>query len=458
MIQKRLRPPGASGAQPGRLSSVGAVFLAGLYNLKRDRAALLLSFVVPIVFFSIFASVFGGSSERATTRKIRLVVVDEDGSERSARLLDALAREAALELLRAPKAEENGAALEPYDRASAEAAVREGEVSVALVVPAGFGAARLSFGPAANPADPAPRPRLELLADRADPIAPQIVSGLLQKVTFTGLPELSIESGVASLDAVAEFTPEQKERIAAVAEAARKATGADPSDLTNRERREAATGALIEIAIRDLLGETKKNPMVAFYAAGLGVMFLMFTAAGAGGALIEERESGTLDRVLSTRVTMTALLGGKLVYLVFLGVLQIGVMFAWGWLVFGLDLRGKIVGSLLIAVPTAIAASSFGLVLAALSKSRKQLVALSNLLILTLSALGGSMFPRFLMPEAVQKAGLVAFNSWALEGFLDVLWRDRGLAALLPEIGVLLAWSVVFFLVARRLARRWEIA
>jgi ABC-2 type transport system permease protein len=244
-----------------------------------------------------------------------------------------------------------------------------------------------------------------------------------------------------------------------IAEEARRASGAGTSsDVSSSAGRDARGGALIEISTRDLLGETKKNPMVAFYAAGLGVMFLMFTAAGAGGALIEERESGTLDRVLSTRISMTGLLGGKLAYLTALGVTQLVVMFAWGWAAFGLDLRGRLLGSLLMAVPTALAASSFGLVLASLATSRKQLVALANLVILSLSALGGSMFPRFLMPDWVQKLGLVAFNSWALEGFLDILWRDRGLDAIVPEIAVLLGWSALFFLVARRLARRWELA
>ena len=55
---------------------------------------------------------------------------------------------------------------------------------------------------------------------------------------------------------------------------------------------------------KNVLGQTKQNPTVTFYAAGLGVMFL-FSAAGAGGALIEEAESGTLDRILATRVSMT---------------------------------------------------------------------------------------------------------------------------------------------------------
>jgi ABC-2 type transport system permease protein len=421
---------------------------AALLALRRDRAALALTFLVPVVFFSIFAAIFGGASARAATRRVRLLAVDEDGSPRSRRLLDALAAEPALDLRRAPaRANGEAGAPAPYDRAAAEAAVRAGEAPLALVVPGGFGAARLAFGRA--PAG-APRPRVELLADRSDPIAPQLVAGLLQKVVFTRLPELTIAGGVDALDPVAQFTPEQRARMAELAAAAgaaseRAAPGGGAGD------------APIEIATRDLLGETKKNPMVAFYAAGLGVMFLMFTAAGAGGALIEERESGTLERILSTEVTMTSLLAGKLLHLTALGVVQLALMFAWGAAVFGLDLRGRIAGSLLLALPTALASSSFGLVLAALAKSRKQLVALSNLLVLSLAAIGGSMFPRFLMPESVQRLGLVAWNAWALEGFLDVLWRDAPLAALVPEISVLLLWSALFFLLARRLSRSWEV-
>ena len=54
--------------------------------------------------------------------------------------------------------------------------------------------------------------------------------------------------------------------------------------------------------------------MVSFYAAAIGVMFLLFTASGAAGALLDEAESGTLDRVLSSQVTMTSLMLGKLIY------------------------------------------------------------------------------------------------------------------------------------------------
>jgi ABC-2 type transport system permease protein len=425
---------------------IGTLVAAGWRQLRRDRAALLLSFAVPIVFFTIFALIFGGTRD-AGTRKVRLLVVDEDASARSARFLAALEAEPSFDVRRAPRAEEGEPPPPVYDRAAVEAAIRAGDASVALVVPRGFGEGRFSFGPADGA-----KPKIELLTDSSDPIAGQMAAGLLQKVVFSGLQDLFLEGGIASLDDVAGFTPEQRERFSRLLDGIRERQGASAGS--------AAGGGMslpIEIETHDLLGEGKKNPLVAFYAAGLGVMFLLFTAAGAGGALIEERESGTLDRLLSTRVTMGQVLFGKLLYLASLGLVQITVMFLWGWALFGLELPGHVAGFFLMAVPTALVSSAFGLLLAAVCRTRKQLVAMSNLVILSISALGGSMFPRFLMPEALQKASLVMFNAWALEGFLDVFWREEGLVKLVPEIVVLLAWTVGLFLVARRISRKWEV-
>lgn len=430
---------------------IGTLIAAGWQQLRRDRAAMLLSFAVPIVFFTIFATIFGGTRD-AGTRRVRLLVVDEDATPRSERFLAALEAERSFDVRRAPRAKEGEPEPPPYDRTSVEAAVRAGDAAVALVVPKGFGAGRFAFGPAEEG-----KPKIELLTDSSDPIAGQMTAGLLQKVVFTSLQDLFLEGGIDSLDQVAAFTPEQRERFASLLDEVRRRRTGTEGAAGEEVASDGGMALPIEIETHDLLGEGKKNPLVAFYAAGLGVMFLLFTAAGAGGALIEERESGTLDRLLSTRVTMGQLLAGKLFYLASLGFVQITVMFVWGWALFGLELPGHFLGFFLMAVPTALVSSAFGLVLAAISKTRKQLVAMSNLVILSISALGGSMFPRFLMPEALQKASLVMFNAWSLEGFLDVFWREEPLVALVPEIAVLLAWTVALFLVARRLARRWEL-
>jgi ABC-2 type transport system permease protein len=207
-----------------------------------------------------------------------------------------------------------------------------------------------------------------------------------------------------------------------------------------------------------VVGENKNNDMISFYAAAIGVMFLLFTASGAAGALLDEAENGTLDRVLSSHVTMTSLLLGKLTFNSLLAFSQLILMFLWGWAVFRLDLWTHIPGFIVMGICTAAAVAAFGMLLASLCRTRAQLGALSTLIILMMSCVGGSMFPRFLMPEAMQKAGLLTINAWAIDGFTKVFWRDEPVSHLWPQVLVLVGIAVVLFAIARGVARRWEFA
>jgi ABC-2 type transport system permease protein len=205
--------------------------------------------------------------------------------------------------------------------------------------------------------------------------------------------------------------------------------------------------------------DDRRGSLISFYAAGIGVMFLLFSMVGAaGGALLEEAESGTLERLLSTNVGMTGILIGKWLFLALVGIAQLTVMFLWGRVAFGLPLFSHLPGFFAMTAVTAGAAAALGLVLAALARSRAQLSGFSTILILTMSALGGSMFPRFLMPESMQKVGLITFNAWALDGYLKVFWRNAALWELWPQVLVLTTLAATFLLLARFLARRWELA
>ena len=135
-----------------------------------------------------------------------------------------------------------------------------------------------------------------------------------------------------------------------------------------------------------MVGEQQNKNMISFYAAAIGVMFLLFTASGSAGALLDEQDSGTLDRVLSSRVTMTTLLAGKLAFNTLLAFVQLVVMFLWGWAVFHLDFFTHIPGFIVMGVCTAFAVAAFGILLASLCHSRGQLGAVSTLLILMMSS------------------------------------------------------------------------
>jgi ABC-2 type transport system permease protein len=185
-------------------------------------------------------------------------------------------------------------------------------------------------------------------------------------------------------------------------------------------------------------------------------MFLLFSCSSGAGTMLEEEESGTLGRLIGSRAGMGGVLLGKWIYLWLMGAMQLTVMFIWGAVVFHLPLMSHIPGFITMTFVTAGAAAAFGMVLATACRTRQQLGGISTIVILTMSALGGSMFPRFLMSETMQKMGLVTFNAWALDGYINVFWRDARVIDLWPQVGVLVVLTAVFMTLARWFARRWE--
>lgn len=425
---------------------IGTIMKTSLLHLRRDRVVQALTFLLPIAFFSIFALVFGGRAGGGASVRVDVGVVDEDGSGVSTRLLGALEKEKGLTVSRSEKTK---AGERPLDRERARKLVQGGQLDVAVVVPKGFGKGFPGFAPGS--------PEVELLADPSNPIAPQMVLGLLQKVGMTAMSDLFVRGSMDAFERYAgALTPEQR---AAVDQWQRRLeAGAQPGQGDGGQS-EPMAGGLVRTKVVDVIREqAPRTGIIAFYAAGVGVMFLLFMASGAGGALLEEAEAGTLERLLTSRLGMGRLLLAKWLFLTLLGFAQVTVMFVWGAVVFKLDLWSHLGGFAVMTAVTAAAASGFGLVLATLCRSRQQLGGLSTIVILIMSAVGGSMFPRFLMSETMQKAGLLTFNGWALDGYLKVFWRNAPLVELWPQVLVLSTLAAAFMLAARLLARRWEAA
>ncbi len=384
-------------------------------RLLHNRVELLLTFLVPIAFFSIFAIIFGGGLGRGTTPRIKVVAVDEIQSVVSSQVMAALAEQESLRFVR-----ESGA--DGLKREEAMELVRSGSATMAIIL-----------------REDREQLAAELMADASDQVAAQVVSAVVNRSIMLSEAEYQVSQLTAS---------EQEENETQLAVGA----SGDPDD----EMFGIEESLQRKVEIIDVMGEGKANPVVSMYASGIAVMFLLFGATGGGGALLEERENQTLDRLLSTQMSMDQLLLGKWFYMSSIGVLQVGVMFVWAQLVFNVDLIGHLDGFLMMTVVTALAASAFGLFLATLCKSRGQLNGLSVILILTMSALGGSMVPRYLMSDELQQYGLWTFNAWALDGYTKVFWRELPVDALAPQLGVLLMSGVVFLLAARVLAVRWE--
>jgi ABC-2 type transport system permease protein len=420
------------------MSTIRPLLRIGYLNVRRDRVVLAMVFLLPVMFFSIFATVFG--NQRDSTARINVAVADLDQSDYSKKIVAALGAEGGLRVRTTEHADGTGAVL---DRAKANDLVKNGALPVAVVLPKGFGTSGRFFNRDAS------APKVELLADVSDPVAPQMVQGLLQKVSFTAAPDVLASEGMGMLERYGgPLTPAQRSSMAEWQKSIA-ALGSGAGQVA------ANVGPAIDI-VNVMQPGYGNVGIVSFYAAGIGVMFLLFSASGAGGALLDEEESGTLGRLVGSRAGMTGVLAGKWLFITMLGVLQLIVMFTWGMLVFHLPLLPHLPGFFVMTIATSAAAAAFGLVLATISRSRAQLSGISTIVILAMSAIGGSMFPRFLMSEGMQKMGLVTFNAWALDGYIKVFWRNQPVTALWPQVGVLLLLCALFLYAARMFARRWE--
>jgi ABC-2 type transport system permease protein len=88
--------------------------------------------------------------------------------------------------------------------------------------------------------------------------------------------------------------------------------------------------------------------------------------------------------------------------------------------------------------------------------TRRQAHSVATVVVLILSALGGSMVPRFLMPPLMQDIGWLTPNTWALEAYLALFWREEPLAALLLPLVVLFGAAALGLVAAQLFARRLQ--
>jgi ABC-2 type transport system permease protein len=75
-------------------------------------------------------------------------------------------------------------------------------------------------------------------------------------------------------------------------------------------------------------------------------------------------------------------------------------------------------------------------------RSREQLNGFGSVVVLGMSAIGGSMIPRMFMPDWLKQVGFLTINGWAYDGFMDLV-TGRGFAAMALELFVLLAAGIV---------------
>ena len=372
------------------MTPILALFLKDLRLFFGDRRAVLIAFLVPIGIASFFASIFGDSTGPSKATKIPILVVDRDGSPLIAKIVAGLG--------------DAGTAPKLVTEAEAAKAVEDGKAGVAVTFPKGFGEAAPKAMLGGTP------PPLDLRYDPSKRLEMQVVQGAVAQATMRAT-------------AVAAFGDSPT-------------AGRPPFALETR----AATAAK--------KGEDDDYSQTAHSFAGMAMQGVLFFGINAAMAMLGDRRKGIWRRLRAAPVGLTELLVGKALATALIGAFVLAGVLGFGMLVFHLQVAGSWLGLALIVASAALMTSAFGLLVASLGRTEEQSRGLSILVVLAMTMLGGAWFPSFLMPAWVQSVSRLVPVRWALDGFDAMLWRGKGLEAALTPVAGLLAFTLVFGLVA----------
>jgi ABC-2 type transport system permease protein len=181
---------------------------------------------------------------------------------------------------------------------------------------------------------------------------------------------------------------------------------------------------------------------------GMMVNFILFSLMTAGIALIVERQNGTLQRLMTTRLRRWELISGKAAGMFLLTFAQQVLLIAVAQLFFGVDYLRDPAALLVMMVSLSLVASTLGLLLASVLKSEQALIATTVLVSMAISALSGAWFPLEVTGEAFQTVGHLLPTAWILDGFRGIVVRGFDVADVLPAFGVAVAWAAAFFALA----------
>jgi ABC-2 type transport system permease protein len=396
----------------------------------RNAMFLVFGLGLPLLTGALFYFAFGGMTGgdggfELATIEVRIVNQDHGQAGFSAGQVLAEALQTAVpDLIRATFTTDPSAARDAVDRQ---------EAAVAVIIPNGFTASIF---------EPDGRAAIELYQDPTLTIGPGIVKGITSQVLegFAG-------SKIAALTAADQLAaygialgPASIQRLGAeygawVAEVAGTPPGSSGGLFTLRSPADSSQDEDSEIA--QILG---------LIVTGMMVFYVFFTGAASAQSILREEEAGTLPRLFTTPTPQSTVLGGKLLSVFLLLVVQVVMLLTVSRLLFGVRWGAPLPVALAI-LGLVILASSFGIFVTSWLKDTRQGGIVFGGVYTVLGMVG--MLPVFASgvpgtSGVMERASLIVPQGWGIRVW-RLLLEGSGLFGILPTIAVMVGAGALFF-------------
>jgi ABC-2 type transport system permease protein len=398
-----------------------AVAWKDLLIVLKDKGALAVYFLMPLLFASLLGIAFGGTGSDETTIEINVLLVNQDSGAYGQMLADGL------------KGAEVLIVEDLADAALADQRVAAGDAAAALVIPADF-TAKIDAG---EPVE------VTIIKDPTQQEAASIVAGIanqaMAEIDMLGELRYGIHAVMVQAPDYNQAPPEL-----------RQAVEAQTLGVIWTQVQEMRQNPVIAVKDEAVAGTEEIQPWdpITYYIPGFTVAFAFFLVGQMAATLLREKEEGTFRRLMSSPMPRGAVIGGKVLAYMGIVFLQVIVLFTVGYALFKMPLGESPLALLLLTVALALASASLGMLLGALCRTSQQADRLGMVLGFVLLALGGSIMPLFRAEGFIGIVSRLTPSAWGIEAYMGLIADNWDLARTAPNILVLLGFAVVFFAVA----------
>lgn len=427
------------------------IVLKDLLIFARDRKSFVTLFLMPIILIAILGAAFGGlMGEDVTVQKFTVGYVDYDDSDFS-KLLKEEVLETSLE---------EYIDLKEMTEAELETEIKDQSLGVGVIVPNNF----------SSSIEDGKETTIEIVSGHDTGLELLVVESGITQFSQLVQGRTSIGEIIGELNgeavAEAEARAEAEALAEAIEQAKREAQSPEEAEAIEeqmiQQHEEEMTTTEVEIIempdfdiaeVSSLIAEqtvSDDTPPISsfqYYAAGMGVMFLLMTVVIVVGSMIEEKESQVYNRLLVSNLANRQYLLGKFLGIIFVSLLQLTIIILGTSLLFSINWGSSLSGIVLTVVSFTISAAGLGVFIGSFIKSEGLYSNIGIIGSQVLAALGGSMVPLYLFPEWMIEVSKVLPNALALQMFLELM-AGAGVDAIATEALISIGVGITLFLLA----------
>jgi ABC-2 type transport system permease protein len=203
------------------------------------------------------------------------------------------------------------------------------------------------------------------------------------------------------------------------------------------------------VSVKQTAVGTEPNPVNQFLP-GIITMYVLFSISLGAAVIVQERRTGTLERLLTTPLTAGELFFGKFLASVSRGFVQTLILLALSYAVFQIFTPFSFLTCLLVALIFSMAGSSIGLIIASVARTQDAATWIGVTVTISMTMLGGTFFTisKGTFLYALSK---ISINTFANDALSRIISDNGTVADIWLELVIIAGVFIVGLVVSRLL-------